>query len=109
MLTLTEKATAKVKEAIASVGQDELPAGIRVSVVDGGCSGLQYAMKLETSKQPEDQLIHGDGFQLFVDRQSLAYLAGTEIDYVETLQGSGFKFKNPNVKSTCGCGESFQA
>lgn len=109
MLTLTEKAKEKVKEAIAAGAKTDLCTGIRVSVVDGGCSGLQYAMKLEKERQPGDHVVLGDGFQLFVDDESLSYLNGTEIDYLETPHGAGFKFTNPNVKSSCGCGESFQA
>lgn len=109
MLTLTERAIEKVKEAMAAGENTDPYTGIRVSVVDGGCSGFQYAMKLEQRKQPGDHVVDADGFQLFVDNESLSYLRGTEIDYLETPQGAGFKFNNPNVRSTCGCGESFQA
>jgi iron-sulfur cluster assembly protein len=109
MLTLTERAIEKVKEVIVAEEEADLHRGIRVSVVGGGCSGFQYAMKLEREEQPGDHVIQADGFQLFVDEESLSYLKGTQIDYLETPQGAGFKFNNPNVKSTCGCGESFQA
>jgi iron-sulfur cluster assembly protein len=108
MLTLTDKAVEKVKEAIASQSDPSSCGGIRVSVVGGGCSGFQYALKLEEQADKDDQVIQIDGFKVFVDEQSFSVLEGTEIDYVETLQGSGFKFSNPNVKSTCGCGDSFQ-
>ena len=108
MLTLTDKAVLKVKEAIDSSAEPGV-LGIRVSVVGGGCSGFQYAMKLERETHESDQVIQSDGVQVFVDEQSMLYLDGTEIDYVETPQGAGFKFNNPNVRSTCGCGESFQA
>jgi len=110
MVTLSDKAVQKVKEVIAGQSDSETYRGIRVAVVGGGCSGFQYAMKLvaELPKQ-DDQVIPADGFEVYVDGQSMLYLDGTEIDYVETVQGAGFKFNNPNVKSTCGCGESFQA
>ncbi len=108
MLTLTEKAVEKVKEVLASQTDSESVAGIRVSVVGGGCSGFQYAMSLEQGPQDGDEVVVVDGFDLYVDQQSQPFLKGTEIDYVETSHGAGFKFNNPNVTNTCGCGESFQ-
>jgi len=107
MLTLTEKAVGKVKEVMAE--QQEPYAGIRVAVVGGGCSGFQYAMNLEKDAQNDDKVIEIDGFKVFVDDASMNYLSGTEIDYVETVQGSGITFKNPNANSCCGWGESFHA
>jgi iron-sulfur cluster assembly accessory protein len=109
MVSLTEKAQVKVREAIAAQEDADQYTGIRVAVVGGGCSGFQYAMKLEESGREGDHVVSVDGFQIYVDEQSMLYLDGTEIDFVETPQGSGFKFSNPNVKSTCGCGESFKA
>ncbi len=108
MLTLTDKAIDKVKEFIGSQDTPEEYGGIRVSVAGGGCSGFQYALSLERESSEGDQVVQVNGFKVFVDQQSMAYLEGTEIDFVETVQGAGFKFNNPNVKSTCGCGESFQ-
>ncbi|HEV8130911.1 MAG TPA: iron-sulfur cluster insertion protein ErpA [Acidobacteriota bacterium] len=105
MVTLTPAALSKVKEIMAQ--QPEPYQGLRVQVIGGGCSGFQYAMAFEQQSNGEDSVLTLDGLKVFVDPQSLAYLDRTEIDYVETLQGSGFKFNNPNVKSTCGCGESF--
>ena len=107
MITLTEAAIKQVKKDIAE--QEGSFEGIRISVTGGGCSGVQYAMNLERQSQGGDQILEIDGFKAFVDEQSLLYLEGTEIDYVETIQGAGFRFNNPNVKGTCGCGESFQA
>jgi iron-sulfur cluster assembly protein len=107
MLTLTEKAQGKVKEILDS--QPEPFAGLRVQVVGGGCSGFQYHMGFEKQENSGDEVLEMSGFKVFVDRGSSMYLEGTEIDWVEALTGSGFKFNNPNVKSTCGCGESFQA
>jgi iron-sulfur cluster assembly accessory protein len=107
MLTLTDKAQGKVKEILDS--QPEPFAGLRVQVVGGGCSGFQYHMGFEKQENNGDEVLDMGGFKVFVDRGSSMYLDGTEIDWVEALTGSGFKFNNPNVKSTCGCGESFQA
>jgi iron-sulfur cluster assembly protein len=107
MLTLTDKAQGKVKEILDS--QPEPFAGLRVQVVGGGCSGFQYHMGFEKQENSGDEILDLGGFKVFVDRGSSMYLDGTEIDWVEALTGSGFKFNNPNVKSTCGCGESFQA
>ncbi len=107
MLILTDKAQGKVKEILDS--QPEPFAGLRVQVVGGGCSGFQYHMGFEKQENSGDEVLEMGGFKVFVDRGSSMYLDGTEIDWVEALTGSGFKFNNPNVKSTCGCGESFQA
>ncbi len=107
MLTLTEKASLKVKEVLGE--QSEAYTGVRIAVVGGGCSGYQYAMNLEKEEREGDHVIQVDGLKLYVDDGSLPFLKGTEIDYVETVQGAGFTFKNPNAKSTCGCGESFHA
>jgi iron-sulfur cluster assembly accessory protein len=105
MITLTDNAVSKVKEVIAE--QSENYAGIRVAVVGGGCSGFQYAMNLERSSREGDEVVEVDGLKVFVDDQSALYLDGTEIDYIETIQGAGFKFNNPKARNTCGCGESF--
>jgi len=106
MLTITDKAQGKVKEILDS--QTEPFEGIRVQVVGGGCSGFQYHMGFEKQANGGDEILDAKGFKVFVDKGSMIYLDGTEIDYVESLTGAGFKFNNPNVKSTCGCGESFQ-
>lgn len=106
MINLSEKAIDKVKEFLAS--QEEDYAGVRFSVVGGGCSGFQYEMNLAKQRQENDQVLEFDGLQVFIDSQSLSALKGTEIDYVESIEGAGFKFKNPNATGTCGCGESFQ-
>ena len=106
MLTLTEKAQGKVKEILEA--QPEPYEGLRVQVVGGGCSGFQYHMGFEKQPNGGDEVLDLNGFKVFVDRGSSMYLDGTEIDFVEALTGSGFRFNNPNVKSTCGCGESFQ-
>lgn len=107
MITLTPVAVGKVKEIMAQ--QNPPPAGLRVAVVGGGCSGFQYHMAFDNASNGTDNVIELDGLKVFVDQMSGMYLEGVEIDYIETLEGAGFKFNNPNVKSTCGCGSSFQA
>jgi iron-sulfur cluster assembly accessory protein len=107
MIQLTEKAVGKVSEILDS--QEPKPAGLRISVVGGGCSGFSYSMAFENTPGMLDKTYKFNGLNVFVDQASLLYLDGVEVDYVETLEGSGFKFNNPNVKSTCGCGSSFSA
>ena len=104
-VTLTPKAIAKVKEIMAQ--QTPVPAGLRVGVVGGGCSGFSYSMSFENSAGMMDKTFDFDGLTVFVDATSVMYLNGCLVDYVETLEGAGFKFENPNVKTTCGCGSSF--
>ena len=101
----TPTAIAKVKEVMAQ--QNPLPAGLRVGVVGGGCSGFQYSMSFENAAGMMDKTFTFDELKVFVDATSLMYLKGVIVDYIETLEGAGFKFENPNVKSTCGCGSSF--
>ncbi len=105
MVQLTPKAIDKVKEILQS--QEPKPAGLRISVVGGGCSGFSYSMAFENQPNMLDKTYSYDGLKVFVDQASMLYLDGAEVDYVETLEGSGFKFNNPQVKSTCGCGSSF--
>jgi iron-sulfur cluster assembly protein len=107
MVQLTENAVQKVKEILSS--QEPKPAGLRIAVVGGGCSGFSYSMAFENQPNMLDKTYTYDGLKVFVDQASMLYLDGASVDYVETLEGSGFKFSNPNVKSTCGCGSSFSA
>jgi iron-sulfur cluster assembly accessory protein len=104
-LVLTPQAIAKVREIMAT--QDPLPAGLRIGVVGGGCSGFQYSMAFETQSGMMDKVFNFDDLKVYVDATSLMYLNGCIVDYVETLEAAGFKFENPQVKSTCGCGSSF--
>ena len=104
-ITLTATAIAKVKEIMGQ--QNPVPAGLRVGVVGGGCSGFNYSMSFENAAGLMDKSYDFDGLKVFVDATSVMYLQGAIVDYVETLEGAGFKFENPNVKSTCGCGSSF--
>ena len=106
MVQLTETAITKVREILDT--QEPKPAGLRISVVGGGCSGFSYHMAFESQViQNSDNVYEFDGLKVLVDQMSEMYLDGVQIDYIETVEGSGFKFNNPNVKSTCGCGSSF--
>jgi iron-sulfur cluster assembly protein len=107
MVQLTDRAIGKVKEILDS--QEPKPAGLRISVVGGGCSGFSYSMAFENNPGFLDKSYDFGELKVFVDQASMLYLDGAEVDFVETLEGSGFKFNNPNVKSTCGCGSSFSA
>ncbi|MHB1022100.1 MAG: HesB/IscA family protein [Acidobacteriaceae bacterium] len=102
---LTAAAIAKVREIMAT--QDPLPAGLRIGVVGGGCSGFQYSMSFENQAGMMDKVLTFEDLKVFVDATSIMYLNGCVVDYVETLEAAGFKFENPQVKSTCGCGSSF--
>ena len=106
-IEFTPRAIEKVKEILSR--QNPVPMGLRVSVVGGGCSGFSYQMNFENEATGIDKTYEFDGLKIFVDQASLMYLDGTKIDYVESLEGAGFKFDNPNVKTTCGCGSSFSA
>ncbi len=107
MVRLTEKATEKVKEIRKAEGQDEH--GLRVRVVAGGCSGFSYDLYFDEAPEAEDNVFHTGGVPVYVDALSYQYLEGTEIDYVESIAGAGFKFNNPQSKGSCGCGKSFNA
>jgi len=104
-VVLTATAVSKVKEIMTQ--QDPSPAGLRIGVVGGGCSGFSYSMSFENAPGMMDKTYTFDGLKVFVDATSAMYLNGCTVDFVETLEASGFKFENPNVKSTCGCGSSF--
>lgn len=106
LVALTPKAAEKVKEIKAAEGIEDTMA-LRMRVVGGGCSGFSYDLYFDAINADMDRTFDSHGVQLVVDQMSLQYLVGTEVDYVEGLQGAGFKFGNPNVKSTCGCGSSF--
>lgn len=105
MVALTELASAKVNEIRSAEGIEDNMA-LRLRVVGGGCAGFSYDLYFDEPTEVDRQVMIS-GVKVVVDEMSLMYLVGTEIDYVEGLQGAGFKFNNPNVKSTCGCGSSF--
>jgi iron-sulfur cluster assembly accessory protein len=108
-MTLTERAAEEVQKFIA---QEQVPvetAGLRVSVLPGGCSGFKYSLNIE-ERALEDDVVHAvNGVLVFVDGFSAQYLTGVTIDYVTSMQGSGFTFTNPNATGGCGCGTSFTA
>ena len=105
LLAITPVAAAKVKEIRDAEGIESSNA-LRLRVVGGGCAGFSYDLYFDEPSEV-DRAFEVHGVKCVVDEMSLMYLVGTEIDYVEGLQGAGFKFQNPNVKSTCGCGSSF--
>lgn len=105
MIQLTPHAAEKVRELIAKRENPE--SGLRVGVRGGGCSGFQYFLEFADAGHKGDRELDSHGVKLFVDPKSFLYLQGTEVDFVDSLGGSGFKFSNPNAKRTCGCGESF--
>jgi len=104
-LTLSDKAAAKIGELL---GQDESEGqALRVAVRGGGCSGFQYALAFDRAKD-DDHVFEVDGVAVVVDKVSMQFVFGSEVDYVEGLQGAGFQVNNPNVVAACGCGSSFQ-
>lgn len=107
MITITTLAADKVKEISRSEGLEGQ--GLRLRVIGGGCAGFQYDLYFEDKPTDLDERFESNGVALYVDPLSFQYLDQTEIDYVESAHGSGFKFANPNVTSTCGCGSSFKA
>ncbi len=100
MITLTESAATKVADLLKTQAKPE--EGLRVRVVGGGCSGLSYQLEFD-EPQAADQVFETHGVKVLVDPQSYVYLAGSEIDYLDSLQGAGFSLKNPNPKASCGC------
>lgn len=107
MITITQEAATQLKTFLVDNGSPE--AGLRVFVAPGGCSGLQYGMTIEDNAEEGDEVIETDGVRLLVDNFSAMYLAGAEVDYVNSLMGGGFTVHNPNAVSGCACGHSFNA
>ena len=105
-VSLSPTAVERVKVLLRREGRPE-GAGLRVSVVGGGCSGFQYSLGFDDRAGDDDAVIEIDGVRVFVDSLSAGYLRGTVVDYVDGLHGAGFKFVNPNADRTCGCGSSF--
>ena len=107
MITFTEKGAEKVREFLATESAETQTAGLRVGVRGGGCSGFQYALAFDNERDG-DEIFEDHGLKILVDRPSLPYVRGAVVDYVESLQGAGFKVDNPNVIAACGCGSSFR-
>ena len=106
MIGITERAVKELKRIVA---EQNLPADtvVRVGVKGGGCSGFSYSLGFDDTVHEDDQVAETEGFRVVCDPKSFLYLAGTEVDFEESLMGRGFKFGNPNASKTCGCGESF--
>jgi iron-sulfur cluster assembly protein len=107
MITLTDRGAEKVREFLAAQEAVAETAGLRVGVRGGGCSGFQYALAFD-EQRGDDEVFEDRGIRLLVDRPSLPYVRGSIIDFVDGLQGAGFKVENPNVVAACGCGSSFR-
>jgi iron-sulfur cluster assembly protein len=105
-ITVSHTAAGEVQRFMDEQGATNA-AGLRVAVLPGGCSGFQYGLNIEDEAQDDDDILESNGVRLFVDPFSGQYLDGVEIDYVTTMMGAGFTFKNPNASGGCGCGSSF--
>jgi iron-sulfur cluster assembly accessory protein len=108
-VTLTPVAATEVRKFMATEGVKEELGGLRVSVQPGGCSGFKYGLLIEEQSADDDVIVDQEGIRVFVDPFSAQYLNGVKIDYVTSMQGSGFTFSNPNSTGGCGCGSSFNA
>ena len=108
-VSLSSVAATEVKRFMQQESVPETVGGLRVSVQPGGCSGFRYGLLIEEQAAEDDYVLESEGVRLFVDPFSAQYLSGTSIDYVSSMQGSGFTFKNPNATGGCGCGSSFTA
>ena len=109
MVTITTAAAAEVQKFMVAENVAPEVGGLRVSVQPGGCSGFKYSLLIEDKPAEDDTILAQTGFNVFVDPFSMQYLNGVIIDYVTSMQGSGFTFKNPNATGGCGCGSSFSA
>ena len=107
MITLTENAQRAISRFIK--GADTPVEGLRISVTGGGCSGLQYGMALEAAAQGDDTVVEVGSLKIFIDPHSAPMLKGITVDFLDSMEGSGFKFENPNAAASCGCGNSFSA
>lgn len=107
-ISISDRALSRINE-IRQQQEVPLDSYLKVSVVSGGCSGLTYNLDFETEGNPseQDQVFERDGVKIWIDMRSFLYLAGTELDYTDGLEGQGFHFHNPNASRTCSCGESF--
>jgi len=109
LMTLTPGAGVEVKKFMAQEGVDPAVGGLRVSVQPGGCSGFKYGLLIEDAAADDDLVVEQGEYKVFVDPFSAQYISGVVIDYVTSMQGSGFTFKNPGATGGCGCGSSFSA
>ena len=107
MITVTEKAAKQLAEVMKAEGKDIAKDALRVFVQGGGCSGFQYGLMIDEGGGSGDQVFESNGAKVIVDPISINYLENAEIDYIDSATGGGFSIKNPQAKSTCGCGQSF--
>lgn len=105
-LALTEAAISEVKKFMEAENAGP-ESGLRIRVVPGGCSGFSYSMQIEDAPRPGDDILDQGGLKVFIDKFSRQYLEGVQVDYVNSVMGSGFTFNNPNATGSCGCGSSF--
>ena len=108
LIQVTEAASERIRDLLEKEGKQDTH-GLRLKVVGGGCSGLRYELAFDDAERDGDTTVEAGGVRVVVDEKSALYLVGTTLDFVDTLQESGFKMVNPNAKTTCGCGESFGA
>jgi iron-sulfur cluster assembly protein len=108
-LILTDRAAEEVRKFIAAEAVPAESAGLRISVMPGGCSGFKYSLNVEEKALEDDAVLELNSVRVFVDGFSMQYLSGVTVDYVSSMQGSGFTFTNPNATGGCGCGSSFTA
>ena len=105
LITVTDAAAAELQRSMEA--QDKQDMALRIAVFPGGCAGMQYGLSLDSEGQPGDEEFVAGGIRLFVGRQDLPMVAGMQVDYVQSVSGSGFKVENPNASESCGCGSSF--
>ena len=105
MIDISPIAASKITELLAEENKEG--SGLRVFVQGGGCSGFQYGLMIEEAGTDADQVFESNGVKLYIDPISVRYLGGAHVDFLDTVTGGGFTIKNPNAKSTCGCGQSF--
>jgi iron-sulfur cluster assembly accessory protein len=108
VIEVTESATSRIRDLLAKEGKLATHA-LRLKVVGGGCSGLRYELAFDDRRREDDTTLEAGDVRIVVDEKSALYLVGTTLDFVDTLQETGFKMRNPNARTTCGCGESFGA
>ena len=105
LITVTDAAAAELQRSMEA--QDKQDMALRIAVFPGGCAGMQYGLSLDSEGQPGDEEFVSGGIRLVVGRQDLPMVAGMQVDYVQSVSGSGFKVENPNASESCGCGSSF--